>query len=185
MSHEHGDHYDFNAVRSLLKQTKCRIYAPRVVIRDAVRRGLDASRFKQVYPERSFWVSKMKITPYPSANSERVNPVDRVGFLIESNEKRLFHQGDSHSYSPTWRKFGGKLDALIMWPNRVSEVMNAIRPRTVIFHHLDRFRPGNFFCNRSAALELHYWSYYNPKIHFVVPKRNTWLPVKPLDGFRR
>jgi hypothetical protein len=74
-------------------------------------------------------------------------------------------------------RFKGKVDKLIMWPHRVSEVVSAIRPRTVVFHHLDRFRPGGFHCNRSPKLELRYWGHYHPRTRFVVPKRNVWYAV--------
>lgn len=177
VSHEHGDHYDPGALRALLKQTKAVIYAPRIVINDAKKRGLDARRFRELRPFRSIRIGTMKVTPFPSAGSENIKPVDRFGFLIESDGRRLYHQGDSHSYSPTWLKFRGKLDKLIMWPHRVSEVVNAIHPKTVVFHHLDRFRPGNFHCNRDAKLELRYWGHYHPRTRFIVPKRNVWYAV--------
>jgi hypothetical protein len=64
-----------------------------------------------------------------------------------------------------------------MWPHRVSEVVGAIQPRMVVFHHLDRFRPGHFHCNRSAKLELRYWGHYHRRTRFLVPKRNTWYAV--------
>jgi L-ascorbate metabolism protein UlaG (beta-lactamase superfamily) len=177
VSHEHGDHYDPDALRTLLKQTKAIIYAPRIVIDDAVKRGLDRRRFRELRPLHSFRVGRMKITPFPSAGSEKIRPIDRFGFLIEAGGRRFYHQGDSHSYSPTWLKFRDKLDVLVMWPHRVTEVVSVIRPRTVVLHHLDRFRPGNFHCNRDAKLELRYWRHYHPTIRFVVPKRNTWYAV--------
>jgi len=177
VSHEHGDHYDPAALWMLLGQTNAIIHAPRIVIDDARKRGLDVRRFREVRPLRPWRVGTMKITPFPSAGSEKVKPVDRVGFLIESGGRRLYHQGDSHSFSPTWLAFRGKVDALIMWPHRVSEVVSAIQPRTVVFHHLDRFRPGNFHCNRDAKLELRYWGHYHPRTRFVVPKRNVWCAV--------
>lgn len=177
VSHEHGDHYDPDALRKLLKQTGAIIYAPRFVINDAVKHGLDRRRFREVRPLKSFRVGKMKVTPFPSAGSEKIKPVDRVGFLIEAGGRLIYHQGDSHSFSPTWVKFRGKVDKLIMWPHRVTEVVSAIRPKAVVFHHLDRFRPGNFHCNRDAKLELRYWSHYHPRVHFFVPKRNVWYAV--------
>lgn len=177
VSHEHGDHYDVSALRILLQQTNATIHAPRIVIDDAEKHGLPKDRFVEVRPMRTFRVGGLKITPFPSAGSERTKPVDRVGFLIESRGKRLFHQGDSHSWSPTWLRFRGKVDKLIMWPHRVSEVVNAIQPGAIVFHHLDRFRPGNFHCNRDAKLELRYWGHYHPRARFVVPRRNTWYEV--------
>ena len=177
VSHEHGDHYDAATVRALLRQTRAIVYAPHVVVADAVRRGLDRRRFREVHPLRSFPVGRMNVTPFPSAGSDGVKPVDRVGFLIEARGCRLYHQGDSHGYSPSWLNFRDRLDALIMWPHRVSEVVLAIRPATVVFHHLDRFRPGNFFCNRDGKLELDYWGHYHPRIRFVVPRRNVWQKV--------
>jgi L-ascorbate metabolism protein UlaG (beta-lactamase superfamily) len=177
VSHEHGDHYDPDALRSLLRQTGAVVHAPRLVICDATKRGLDPDRFREVRPLRPFRVGAMRVTPFPSAGSEKITPVDRVGFLIEEGGRRLFHQGDSHGFSPTWLMFHDKLDALIIWPHRVSEVIEAIRPPTVVFHHLDRFCPGHFFCNRDAKLELRYWSHYHPTTRFVVPKLNTWVTV--------
>lgn len=177
LSHEHGDHYDLATLRALLKQTAAIVYAPHVVMEDATRRGLDPKRFREVRLLRPFRVGKLKITPFPSAGSENVKPVDRVGFLIESGGRRLYHQGDSHGYSPTWLKFRGKLAKLIMWPHRVSEVVHALQPKTIVLQHLDRFRPGHFHCNRDGKLELKYWGHYHPRTRFVAPKRNIWYAV--------
>jgi L-ascorbate metabolism protein UlaG (beta-lactamase superfamily) len=180
ISHEHGDHYDPATLGALLRQTPALIHAPRQVIRDAVRRGLDRRRFREVFRRRPFRVGRLRITPLGSAGSEKANPIDRVGFLIEAKGCALFHQGDSHGVAADWLPHAGRWDALIMWPHRVAEAVLSLHPKSIVFHHLDRFKPGDFFCNRSAALELKYWRHYHPKTRFVVPPRNAWLPVRPI-----
>jgi len=180
VSHEHGDHYDPQTLGTLIKQTKAKIYTPQMVIDDATKKqGLDASRFEKVSRGQKIKVGDMDVTVYCAAASEQTEPVDRVGFHIAAEGRTLYHQGDSHGISPMWQPmYGGKLDAFIMWPWRVLEVAAIVKPKSIIFHHLDRFKPGNFFCNRSADLELQYHRYYHPDIDFIVPEKGKWLPVR-------
>jgi nucleoside-diphosphate-sugar epimerase len=48
---------------------------------------------------------------------------------------------------------------------------------------VDRFRPGNFHCNRAAKLELKHSGHYHPPIRFVVPKRNFGTRCKAMKLF--
>ncbi len=177
ISHEHEDHYDSDTLAVLLSQTDATVYAPQQVVELADEDGLDTKRFVTIHRLDRFKVGEMQVTVYPAAKSETVHPVDRVGFLIESGDVSLYHQGDSHGWSPAWNPMKGKVDAIIMWPHRVLEIVKPLRPKAIIFHHLDLFTPGDFFCNRSGGLELAYHRYYHPEVQFVVPDRGVWLNV--------
>jgi hypothetical protein len=56
-------------------------------------------------------------------------------------------------------------------------ILSCICPKAIVFHHLDRFRPGNFHRKRATKLELKHWGHYHPAIRFVIPKRNIWFAV--------
>jgi hypothetical protein len=179
VSHEHGDHYDPDTLKTLLANTKAPIYAPQMVIHDAVQNhGMDPSRFIQVFPGQTADFGTMHMTVYPAAASEKTTPVDRVGFHIASNGKTLYHQGDSHGVSPSWAPFRDNLDLFIMWPHRVLEAALILKPKAILFQHMDRFSPGDFFCNRSPDLELTYHRHYHPTIQFIVPTLAQWHPVR-------
>lgn len=178
VSHEHEDHFDVQALRTLMQQTPAVLYAPQLVVDLALQANLPADRIKAAKPGESFDVGPMRVTPYPAAGSEKTNPVDRIGFLIQHEGQMLYHQGDSHAASSTWAPMRDKLDVLIMWPHRVMEVVNTLHPRAIVFHHLDRFTPGDFFCNRDAKLELTYHRHYHPDTRFIVPPRGQWQLVR-------
>jgi L-ascorbate metabolism protein UlaG (beta-lactamase superfamily) len=179
ISHEHNDHYDPSTLQKLIAHTRAPIYAPRQVIDDAVKiHAMDAARFIEVFPHQTFNLASMTITVYPAASSEKTTPIDRVGFHIASGSRTLYHQGDSHGTSPAWAPMRENLDVFIMWPYRVLEAALILKPKTILFQHMDRFAPGNFFCNRSAELELAYHRHYHPTIRFVVPTLGQWEPVQ-------
>src|SRR5690349_1730671 len=94
ISHEHMDHYDIATLKTLASRTKAKIYAPQIVIDDATKQhGMDRSRFIVVHRGQQFDVGKMHVTVFPAAESEKTEPVDRVGFLIESGGRSIYHQG--------------------------------------------------------------------------------------------
>ena len=119
------------------------------------------------------------MTVFPSIESEGGDePVQRVGFLLEHEGACLYHQGDSHGPARAWQEFRDRLDAMIIWPVYVDTYVFQMRPRSIIFHHMDRFEPGDFFCNKDPRRELEYWQYRYPDTTFVAPTRNRWYSVK-------
>jgi L-ascorbate metabolism protein UlaG (beta-lactamase superfamily) len=179
VSHEHGDHWDASSVRALMKNKGCKLVAPRITL-DAMRAdGLDTAGFTQASVGLSVQLGGMTVTLFPSIESEgKSEPVQRVGFLVEGCGAAIYHQGDSHGPARAWQQFREKLDALIIWPVYVDNYLMQLSPRSVVFHHMDRFEPGDFFCNRDAQRELDYWSYRYPRTKFVAPPRNKWVSVK-------
>jgi L-ascorbate metabolism protein UlaG (beta-lactamase superfamily) len=179
VSHEHGDHWDRSSMRALIREQSCRIVAPRLTLDAMKQEGIDIERFTQAAVGLRLTVGQMIVTVFPSIESEgQPEPVQRVGFLIEGHGAVLYHQGDSHGPARAWQQFQPKLDALITWPVYVDNYVMQLRPPSIIFHHMDRFAPGDFFCNRDAGREVDYWQYRYPQTKFVAPPRNRWLSVK-------
>jgi len=180
VSHEHGDHWDKATLETLrCNNPGCRVVAPRTTIDLMKKEGVEIDGITQASMNMSFNVGAMKVTLFPSIESENAGePVQRVGFLVEHNGAALYHQGDSHGPAKAWQAFRERLDTIIIWPIYVDSYVYGLRPPSIIFHHMDRFEPGDFFCNKDALHELSYWRNRYPEIHFTSPRRNTWLSVK-------
>jgi len=179
VSHEHGDHCDPATVQEMLSQPECFVYAPQATIDTLTAGGVGASRCIRLGKGTVFNIGAMHITSCPAIESEDEDePIQRVGFLIEYAGTTLYHQGDSHGPARSWQEFRERLDALIVWPVYVDSYVMQMKPPSIIFHHMDRFEPGDFFCNKDSARELAYWSYRYPDIRFVVPQRNRWYSAK-------
>jgi L-ascorbate metabolism protein UlaG (beta-lactamase superfamily) len=110
------------------------VYAPVPVVEMAAADGLDCTGWRGVAAGEQFSVGDLRITVYPSRDSEKTSPVNRVGFCITDGIGSIFHQGDSHGCSPSWQPMAGKLDLLIMWPKQVLDVVAVIHPKTILFH---------------------------------------------------
>lgn len=180
VSHEHRDHWDAPGIRALMRNQGCRLIAPRTTLDAMKQDGLDTAGFTQAGVGLALRIGGMTVTVFPSIESEgQPEPVQRVGFLIEGHGAAIYHQGDSHGPARAWQQFRENLDALVIWPVYVDNYMMQMQPRSVVFHHMDRFEPGGFFCNRDPQREVDYWSYRYPKTQFIAPPRNQWFSVKP------
>lgn len=184
VSHEHLDHWDKPTIDTLMAKKPSVACAPRTTLEDMQKAGVDTSAFIEARMDSVFEIGNMKVSLYPSIESENAGePVQRVGFLVEGCGATLYHQGDSHGPAKAWQVFKEKLDAIIVWPEYMQQYVTALRPPSVIIHHLDRFEPGNFFCNKDGDLEKRYWGYRYPQTKFVVPDRNVWHDVKTHEAF--
>ncbi|NCO34455.1 MAG: hypothetical protein AUJ92_17485 [Armatimonadetes bacterium CG2_30_59_28] len=179
VSHEHTDHWDAEAIRKLLVNTDCTVYAPKPALDVMAQEGIDPGRCVQVSKGMSVAIGELQVTSYPAVESDREDePVSRVGYLIEYGGDAIFHQGDSHGPAKAWQEFKQRLTAMVVWPIYVDSYVTQMRPPTVIFHHMDRFEPGDFFCNKDPQREVDYWSYRYPETKFLAPERNVWLAVR-------
>lgn len=180
ISHEHGDHWDKPTLDAMrLANPACKVVAPRTTIDLMKSEGVNVAGIEQASMNMSFNVGDMKVSLYPSIESEdQGEPVQRVGFLIEHGGQALYHQGDSHGPAKAWRSFRDRLTSMIIWPIYVDTYVRGMNPPSVIFHHMDSFEPGDFFCNKDPETELNYWRYRYPHVIFTTPRRNTWLSVK-------
>jgi L-ascorbate metabolism protein UlaG (beta-lactamase superfamily) len=181
VSHEHGDHWDPFSLRALSQGVTPppQVVAPRPTLDLMQQMGVDISRFTQAARGQQFQIGAMTITVFPAIESENSpEPVQRVGYLVEAHGACFYHQGDSHGPARAWQAFKDRLDAVVVWPVYVDHYCRQLQPRSVIFHHMDRFTPGDFFCNKNAQRELDYWSENYKDIRFVAPRRNIWLSVK-------
>ena len=178
ISHEHRDHWDVQTLDALRAKGSPDVYAPKPTIDDMAVAGVDVTSVKQVAKKMQMKFGEMTVTCYPSIESEDADePVQRVGFLVEAHGKTFYHQGDSHGPAKAWQEFRERLDSIVIWPVYVDSYIFKLRPPRIIFHHMDRFEPGDFFCNKDAQKEIAYWQYRNPEIDFVAPERNVWLAV--------
>src|SRR5690606_33285256 len=127
----------------------------------------------------------MRVTAYPSVEcDDQPEPISRVGFYVELQGAGFYPQGDSHGPGRAWQEVRPRLDAMVVWRVYVATYCRIKEPRPGIFHHMDRFTPGEFFFNADPRRELEYSQYRYPKTRFVVPQRNTWLNVKTHEPTR-
>ncbi|GCF08436.1 MBL fold metallo-hydrolase [Dictyobacter arantiisoli] len=108
-THEHIDHLDIPTLEVLAKQpTKPRILAPRPILDQLLRAGVDPESLQGVQPDEEIKIGAATIYPVPAWHGLSFPPVEYsfgkeisnglyryLGYVVELNGVRIYHAGDT------------------------------------------------------------------------------------------
>jgi len=146
-SHIHGDHFEIETVSSLLQRDDSILIAPENVILTCIKAGLNKRKLVTASIKEPFPAGHTRIICLPNKGYENEVKCSKLSFLIECGEKKIFHSGDSHGYSESWKEYRGKIDLACLWCVKTEEMIENLQPINVFLHHFQKFSPGQFSCN--------------------------------------
>jgi len=151
-THLHGDHLDIETIHRFMQRDKALLIAPKEAIDFLIHSsGIGSSRCIQTNLKNRIKINGFKIICLPNKGNEKDKSSDRLSFVIEHENKRIFHSGDSHGFSYRWKKYVGKIDLALLWCEYLGEIIENLKPCDVYLHHFEKFSPGEFSCNKNTS----------------------------------
>ncbi|HOL35007.1 MAG TPA: MBL fold metallo-hydrolase [bacterium] len=146
-SHIHGDHFEIETVSSLIQRDDSILIAPENVILTCIKAGLKKRKLMTASIKEPFPAGHTIIICLPNKGYENEVKCSKLSFLIGYGDKKIFHSGDSHGYSESWKEYRGKIDLACLWCVKTEEMIENLQPHKVFLHHFQKFSPGQFSCN--------------------------------------
>lgn len=175
VSHIHGDHFDPDAVETIMKNTGAVVWAPADTI-DALRdRGAPEAQVAAISEGQELSAADIKATAmagYDSSYDEQGRP-NKFSLLLEAGSTRVLYSGDCHEAPPAMK--GKHVDAVFSWPHpddaKLAAFGAAFKADRYVLMHGDRFDPGDFFCNMDYEAEKRRVARLLPDMEVVIPER--------------
>ena len=175
VTHIHGDHYDPEAVQTIMRRTAADVLAPHDVLDDLDARGVSRDRMVAAEEGGERRVGDVLVTTYNGYDNswdEKRRP-NKFSLFLETRGTRIFYSGDCHETPPAMR--GRSVDAVCMWPHPDDEKLKAfcepLQFRTFVLMHCDGFDPGDFICNMDMAEQQQRVAALVPGVEVVIPER--------------
>ena len=175
VSHIHGDHYDPDAVETIVRNTGARVWAPADVVDDLAERGAPAPNLVALDDGAALSardLSARAMAGYDDSFDDQGRP-NKFSLLLRAGQTTALYSGDCHDPPPALA--GHSVDAVFAWahPNddKLRNFGAACRPAKYVLMHGDRFEPGDFFCNFDIAAEKARIERLVPGAEVVIPER--------------
>lgn len=181
VTHDHPDHCEAASVAKLLERTRATVYGPSGVYRVAIEGGIDSRRVQRIDALERVQAGPFEIVGLPNRGSEEEKPCSRMSYLLHVGGARLFHSGDSHGPSPSWRPLADAPDLAFLWPSHADRTLAALKPRRAALVHTDRFEPGDFLCGEDAGALVAALAPRARGCEFLTGPRGTWYAI-PSSG---
>lgn len=181
VTHEHGDHFDPEAVLTVLDRTDAHVVAPAEVLETLAREGAESGRFLEAREGDGFTFGDLRLSTY-CGYDDSFDPQGRpnkFSAIIESGAARLFYSGDCHDIPPALK--GTEVDAMLCWPHtdplRLEALCAGLKAQRFVIMHCDRFAPGDFMCNMDPEKEAKRVRRAAPSMEVIAPERiEQWPP---------
>jgi L-ascorbate metabolism protein UlaG (beta-lactamase superfamily) len=181
LTHEHPDHCEPAALRDLAGRTKCGIWGPAGVYRNAVEAGVDTNLVTKLEPFQKFTLGDIEVLALPNRGSEDAKPCMRMSYLLRSGGESVFHGGDSHGPSPIWSAPCEGAGLALLWSVHVEKAVALLKPKSMALMHWDKFEPGDFLCGDDVeALCARLSDRFRP-VNVLQPPRGEWFWPQPLS----
>ena len=181
VTHDHPDHCETASVAKLFERTKASLYGPSGVYRAAIEGGIDGRRVQRIDAMERFTVGPFEIAGLPNRGSEEGRPCARMSYLIHVGGARIFHSGDSHGPSPTWKPPAENPDLAFLWASHIDRSIAALKPKRLAFIHTDRFEPGDFLCNENVPEIVELLGSRARGCELLTGPRGTWYAIPSSD----
>ena len=147
ISHEHGDHFDTDAIGDMMKNGKTQLYTNCVVYDEMKKLGYDMNRVHMLKKGECVDIGECKLTPMDCDHGELAP--EALGFMLDFGFTRVYYAGDT---APTW-------DRLTVPMQIHPEV--AILPINGAFGNLDGVQAaeyaGKLGCK--TVVPCHFWTF--------------------------
>jgi L-ascorbate metabolism protein UlaG (beta-lactamase superfamily) len=149
ITHDHADHFDVETCRAIIRHSPgASLIGPEPVLEQARRQVVSVGRLIPGLPREPVQIGSLTLLPLANRGNETDRPCPRFSYLVtDAGGASVFHSGDSHGPSESWRGVVEEPDLALLWPSQIEDTISAIRPRAVWLMHWGRFEPGNFLCN--------------------------------------
>ena len=177
VSHIHGDHFDPQAIATIVGNTGAEVWAPPEVI-DALRvRMGDGPRLVALADGDHWKLGEGQVqffAGYDNACDDQARP-NKFSFSLRIPVGSIFYSGDCHQAPPGM--IGHGVDAVFSWvhPNdsKLKAFIEAVPSKAYVLMHGDRFDPGDFYCNADAEAEKRRVLRFAPNMTVIAPERVT------------
>ena len=175
VSHEHGDHFDPDAIITIQQKTQAKIIAPVEVLEILKQKGATAELLLPAEEGAQFDFKDLCLHTYcgydNSADSMR--RANKFSLVVECKNTIIFFSGDCHALPPA--VIGKDFDAIFCWPvpedDELIRLCSSINTERIVMMHGDRFFPGGFICNLDYAEQKKRIEKLIPKMEAIIPKR--------------
>jgi L-ascorbate metabolism protein UlaG (beta-lactamase superfamily) len=181
LTHEHPDHCEPTALRDLAARTRCGVWGPAGVYRNAVEAGIDTNLVTKLEMFQKFTVGDIEITALPNRGSEDAKPCMRMSYVFKCGGQSVFHGGDSHGPTLSWSGHADGPTLALLWPVHIDKVVNFLKPKSLALMHCDRFEPGEFLCNYDAAALGKELAARFKAVNVLAPVPGEWFWPSPLS----
>lgn len=147
ISHEHGDHFDTDAIGDMMKNGRTQLYTNCIVYEQMKQLGYDMNRVHMIKKGETADIGECRLTAMDCDHGELAP--EALGFMLDFGFTRVYYAGDT---APTW--------------NRLAEPMR-IRPEIAIlpingaYGNLDGVQAaeyaGKLGCK--AVVPCHFWTF--------------------------
>ena len=175
VSHNHGDHFDPDAILTIHKNTRCKVIAPPEVEDDLKRRGLAPNAIMPAHDGKRFDFSGLAMFTY-ARYDHALDAYDRpckFSLMIDCEATTLFYSGDCHELPPG--VMGHYVEAMFCWPHpddaTLAKLCRGLHPKKFVLMHGDRFEPGEFICNLDMQEQKKRLETLVPGVEAIIPER--------------
>ena len=172
-SHEHGDHFDETSIQNLRKDTTI-LLGPKSISSKLEKfngQGLELYEQKQI--------NKIKIELFPAYNIKRMRPNSKepfhpksrkwAGILIEADNKKIYHAGDSERI-PEMKELSSKAIDVAMLPCGGTYTMD-----------FEESTNAAIDINPKIVIPMHNWDVKLEKYETILKRKNSNIKVEILS----
>lgn len=185
VSHVHGDHFDADAIETVVHNTGARVFGPIEALEKLSARGMDCSCMEDPAETPNLTVGDLNLTALGNYDNafDRYGRGNKFSLLIASADTVLWYSGDCHNLPPGLS--ARHLDAVFSWtrPQTIERIKTLHpAPDRFIIMHCDQHIPGNFWCNLDPMKEAKFVSKALPGTETLIPDRLGGLPLEDLES---
>ncbi len=170
VSHEHGDHFDIDAIKTITEATGAKVIAPQCLCDILAGGGIRADQLLAAEEERQFTGDGFSIITLGEHDSSFYEDgiCDKYSLVIKTPADTIWFSGDNHVMPPNLKKY--LPTTVICWTvQKVLEQLQQLCPdlENFILMHCDRHEPGKFWCSKNESEEQARAKTYFPstKVH--------------------
>ncbi|MCF6177514.1 MAG: MBL fold metallo-hydrolase [Victivallaceae bacterium] len=156
VSHEHGDHFDIDAIKTITAATGAKVIAPQCLCDILAAAGIREAQLLAAEEEQQFTTGGFSLITLGEHDSSFYEDgiCDKYSLVIKTPEDTIWFSGDNHVMPPNLKKYSPT--TVICWTvQKVLEQLQQVCPdlENFITMHCDRHEPGKFWCSKNESEE--------------------------------
>ncbi len=147
ISHEHGDHFDVDAIEAMMANGRTQVYTNAPVAAEMEKMGLDMARVHVMRKGERILLDEFSILPVDCDHGELAP--EALGFVLDFGFTRVYYAGDT---APTWDRLRA--------PREIRPEI-AILPINGAFGNLDGLQAAEYagMLGCKICVPCHFWTF--------------------------
>ena len=175
VSHEHGDHFDPDAIITIQQKSRAKVIAPVEVLEILKQKGAATELLLPAEEGARFDFKDLCLHTYCGYDNstDPAGRANKFSLTVECRNTNIFFSGDCHTLPPA--VIDKNFDAILCWPvpedEKLLRLCTGLNTKKFVIMHGDRFTPGDFICNLDYAEQKKRIEKLIPKMEAIIPTR--------------